>query len=871
MSSKCPHCHTETSRDATFCSSCGASLTPEAEDKDSFTKTFDTSAQELQTGSAFAGRYQIIEELGRGGMGRVYRALDNELNEEVALKLIRPEIAADRNTIERFKSEIRLARKIAHPSVGRVHELMQHGGTRFITMEYVSGEDLKSFIRRAGQLSPEKAVHIARQIAEGLSAAHRIGVVHRDLKPQNIMIDRKGNAKILDFGIAKSLDVEGRTSLGAMVGTPGYMSPEQIHGGHVDERSDLYSLGAVLFEMLTGREPFAGETSLDILLKQKSEKSPDPAQFNPQTPPHLRDLVLRCLEKERENRCPSTEEFLKALNEGKGKDLDGHAPIDPTPGASPSIDREEREPGSSAGAPSSVVTGRREPAASIPPKKRFLIPFVAALFFALLAAAYFLFFHKGEVSEKAAVSGTKASGRWQNSIAVLPFRDFSPDKDQANLAFGMTDAINDRLTKLRGLKVIATTSVVRFRDTDKDIKEIGRELGVAHILEGTLQIERQEIRVRAQLINAETGFHLWSDTYERELDNIFDLQDEVSSAIAEALEIELTPEIQAAFKNLHPQNMEAYKQFLHGMNIFQSRYLAGGDDADFRDAEAYLLQAMEISPGESMPYLGLAWAYAWRAILSGGGPAMEKAMDYNRKALEISPESGDAIGLFAYQDYLDNDFESAFQKFAEAFRYSPNSPSLYWAAGVVCRVAGLYEQSQLLFDRGQEMNPMQPYFPIGQGQARFYQGDFQGALSYFNKNIALTQNISSTALNYIHCLIELGRITDAERTLEDWKTASGGMIWWSQAESLIHAARGEREEALAAAPFSRVYAMLGMKKEALEILDKDIGNIKSFPYLSLVNLPAYDSLRSDPQFNEILSVKKAQYEKLLKMVDWLED
>jgi len=361
---KCPHCQTEIIRDATYCNSCGADLTAKPKDQASFTKTFDTMGEELTMGTIFAGRYQIIEELGRGGMGRAFRVLDKELDEEVVLKLIRPEIAIDHAVIERFKSEIKLARKIAHKNVGRVHELMEHSGTRFITMEYVAGEDLKSFIRRAGQLSSAKAADIACQIAEGLAAAHNLSIIHRDIKPQNIMIDRDGNAKILDFGIAKSLDAEGQTSPGAIVGTPGYMSPEQISGGRVDRRADLYSLGAILFEMLTGKEPFAGKTSLDVLLKQKSEEPPDPANLNPQIPAQLRTLILHCLEKEKENRCSSTEEFLSNLNQNA---------IKPTPKAAPS-QKKERGTGATSFSPI---------------KKRFL----AALFFALLVVGYFLFFH----------------------------------------------------------------------------------------------------------------------------------------------------------------------------------------------------------------------------------------------------------------------------------------------------------------------------------------------------------------------------------------------------------------------------------------------------------------------------------------------
>ncbi len=228
-------------------------------------------------------------------MGEVYRALDKELNEEVALKLIKREISADEKAIARFKSELRLARKIVHENVGRVFELMDDRGIRFISMEYVPGEDLKSFIHRSGRLSIPKAVNIAKQICGGLSVAHKLGVVHRDLKPSNIMIDKGGNAKIMDFGIARSMDTPDITGTGMMIGTPLYMSPEQAEGIDIDSRSDIYSLGVILYEMVTGQLPFKGDSSLSVAMKHMNEDPPEPKALNPQISDDLAELILTCL------------------------------------------------------------------------------------------------------------------------------------------------------------------------------------------------------------------------------------------------------------------------------------------------------------------------------------------------------------------------------------------------------------------------------------------------------------------------------------------------------------------------------------------------------------------------------------------------
>jgi len=403
-------------------------------------------------------------------MGKVYRVEDKKIKEEVALKLVKPEIASDKKTIERFSNELKMARKIAHRNVCKMYDLGEEKGTHYITMEYVSGEDLKSFIRRADLLSAGKAIFIGRQVCEGLAEAHRIGVIHRDLKPSNIMIYKEGNARIMDFGIARSLKAKGFTGAGVMIGTPEYMSPEQAEVKEVDQRSDIYSLGVILYEMVTGRVPFEGETPLGIAMKHKSETPRDPREINAQIPEDLGSVILKCLEKDKENRYQSAGEVRSELTR-----------------------IEEGIPTTES------VEAKRKPITSKEITVTFGLKklFIPALVVVAVIAVAIIIWQLLPQREAVPTEPRKSS------IAVLPFEDLSPKKDQEYFCDTMANSIINALSNIDDLSVRARGSSFLFKGKQRDLQEIAMKLNVESVLEGSIQKKITRFKALLKKMNLE--------------------------------------------------------------------------------------------------------------------------------------------------------------------------------------------------------------------------------------------------------------------------------------------------------------------------------------------------------------------------------
>ena len=512
------------------------------------------------------GHYRIIEKIGAGGMGEAFLAEDTKLHRKVALKFLPTQYIADADFKTRFVREAEAMAKLNHPNIITIFEVSEFKSRPFFAMELVEGQSLRD-LAKSKELSIDRIIELAIQVCDGLSAAHDKKIVHRDIKPSNIVIDAYGRPKILDFGLAAIQGAEHLTKTGSTLGTVQYMSPEQVQGQKVDHRSDLFSLGVVLYELISGRTPFEKDNE-SATLKAITQDNPEPlARYKADIPDELQRTVSKLLEKNPSLRYQHADGVVSDLKRM----------ITPTQ--------------------SSIA------AVSIRRKKRWPLWLGAGAIAALLVISGYLISDRLPIGEK---SGLVKSDEtvWENSIAVLPLRDFSSSQDQEYFSDGMTDAIIGKLSGIKNLQVISMTSVMRYKNTDRDLKKIGYDLQVNTILEGSIQLEGDRLRVRVQLINAADDAHLWSQTYDRQLESIFDIQDDISRAIVDAMRVELVSGDTIAIARRYTQNIEAFSFYMRGRHLWAKR-----TEGDIRKAIEYYQKAIELDSYYALAYSGLADAW----------------------------------------------------------------------------------------------------------------------------------------------------------------------------------------------------------------------------------------------------------------------
>ncbi|MFC2142153.1 protein kinase [Acidobacteriota bacterium] len=814
---KCPKCDTDNPDTVKFCGECGTNITSADEAQPSITKTIETPREELKTGSTFAGRYQIIEELGKGGMGKVYRVLDKKLNEEVALKLIKPDIASDRNTVERFKNELKLARKIRQKNVGSMYELLEDKGIHFITMEYVSGQDLKGLIRQTGQLTVGKAISIAKQICDGLDEAHSLGVVHRDLKPNNIMIDRGGNAKIMDFGIARAVKGKSITGPGVMIGTPQYMSPEQVEGKEVDQRSDIYSLGIIIYEMLTDRVPFDGDTPLTVGVKQKTETPRDPMDFNERIPDDLNRLILKCLEKQRESRYENVDEIKAEL----GKLEQGL----------PTTDR--------------VIPKKKTlPSKDITDKfnaKKVLIPAVVALAICISAIFMWRLF--------------LATGSSKNSIAVLPFEDMSPGKDQGHLADGIPDILINALSRIEGLSVPGRTSSFSLRG-EQDIEKIGQKLRVETLLEGSIQASGSNILVVVRLINVEDGFQIWSEEYQKTMDDIFSVQEDIAQSVVKALKVEFIPEKGGKLVRTSTENSEAYNLYLLGRHFWNKR-----TEEYLKKAIENFEKAIEVDPNYAMAYSGISDSYLAIPYYSYT-PQKEvypKAMAAALKALDLNELLAEAHTSLAWLKMsYEWDWQGAEREFKRAIELNPNyTTAHYWYAYCLLSLKR-FDECFAELDRALELEPLSLVIRGNLGEMYYYTHQYDKALEITLKTLEMDPNFSLLHIHLGYIYLQKSMYEDALKEFQkgpyDFEIGITYAMMGNRADAqktLYDLIKLANDKYFSAYEIATLYFLIDEEDQGFTWMRRALE--EKDPYLIYLSTnPLLDDVRSDSRFKELL-------------------
>jgi eukaryotic-like serine/threonine-protein kinase len=653
------------------------------------------------------GHYRIESLIGVGGMGEVYLARDERLGRKAALKLLPKSLTMDEAQLSRFKNEARTASALNHPGILTVYEIGAEGDMQFIATEFIEGITLRASQAR-GRINPDRALEIAVQVASALAAAHDAGVVHRDIKPENIMLRPDGYVKVLDFGIAKlteqtpaSDDHTGETTAllqtrpGLVLGTAHYMSPEQARGQKIDARSDIWSLGVVLYEMVAGSPPFRGETPSDCIAAILTAEPPPLSGVSPHVPLKLESILQKALRKNSDERYQTIKEMLAELRILKGK-METQSSLSETKAHAQSI----------------LSKAKRS-------RPRVLVTLAVALLVAVTVTYFFV---------------APAPLPNEKSIAVLPFENLSEDKSNAYFADGIQDEILTRLSKIADLKVISRTSTQRYKKKSQKPSEIAKQLGVANLLEGSVQKTNDQVRVNVQLIRAANDSHLWAETFDRKLTDIFSVESEVAKAIADQLRAKLTGQEEEVISARPTNNPQAYDAYLRGLAYTLK---TGNSPANMLAAQKYLKEAVRLDPKFALAWALLSYVDALGYLTLTLQPTVELREETGRAAetaLALQPNLGEAIlakGYYYYACLKDND--AAVHYFEQARQFLPNSSQIPESLAYVARRRGQWEQSESYFNEAERLDPRNASLLTQHAQSYMIVRRFSEALRKFDQ------------------------------------------------------------------------------------------------------------------------------------------
>jgi eukaryotic-like serine/threonine-protein kinase len=825
-------------------------------------------------------RYSLISLLGVGGMGEVYLAEDTKLGRKVSIKTLPSEFTNDKERLRRFHHEARAASALNHPNLLTIHEIGSEAGAHFIAAEYIDGETLRQTLKR-GKMKIDYALDVAQQTAFALTAAHGAGIVHRDIKPENIMVRRDGIVKVLDFGLAKLLEDHARdmvdheadtralvlTDPGRVLGTPQYMSPEQARGQELDARTDIWSLGVVLYEMIAGRPPFRGETKSHTVV---SILETEPAPLNtvaPNAPAELHRIVRKALTKDRDSRYQTSRDLMIDLKSLR-RDLDIKSEIErssvptgteivaapastaeqltPQPRLTDSI-ADQTQIGS---AHTGAMAGQRPTAVK---DRKLLIALVGGL--ALIAILFAVYWFFGRRSD---------AGARVESIAVLPFVNASGDPNAEYFSDGMTESIINSLSQLPRTKVLARTTVFRYKGRESDLQKVGAELGVDALLTGKVSRQGDMLTIQADLIRVTDGIQLWGGRYNKKLSDVFAVQSEIANEISETLRLKLSGDEQRRVTKQSTTNVQAYQLYLKG------RYEANKWSPDgMQKAIDYYNQAIAADPSYALPYAGLSHIHSWMGhVLLPPKEILPKAKSEAEKALaldETSPEAHSIRASIAL--FYDWDLAAAEKGFKRAIELNPNYAEGVSAYSGYFKVMRNYGEEIAYARRGRDLDPLSAFANMELGEAFYQARQYDQAINQITRTFEMDPHLIAFAYHVRARAYEQKRMyAEALADCQHWVAATRDDPQAIASLGRVYARAGNRREAekmlnrlqeisrqrfVSSYWIATVYVGLGDKDQAFHHLEKAFDE-RYFLMVWMNSDPLFDNIRSDRRFTDLV-------------------